>query len=61
MKKTTENIGEVTYYVDYNFVDTKWGRRCMNIYNCKTREEAEQFVRDNNINDAVIGSQTRIQ
>ena len=59
--KRIEKIGEVTYYVDYNFVDTQLGRRCMNIYNCKTRKEAEQFVKDNNINDAVIGSQTRIR
>lgn len=53
MKK---NIGEVTFYIDYNFVDTKYGRRNMNIQTCKTYEEAQQFIIDNNITDGVIGS-----
>ena len=59
--KRTEKIGEVTYYVDYDFIDTKWGLSPIWIVGgFKTREEAEQYVKDNNITDAVIGSQTRI-
>lgn len=42
----------VQYWVEYDFVETKWGRRPMRIKVCKTEAEAEEFaktVKDANI------------
>ena len=58
--KKNKNIGEVNYWVEYSFIDTVFDRRCMNIQVCHTKEEAEKFVKDNNINDAIISEWTRI-
>ena len=42
----------VRYWVEYNFVDTKWGRRPMNIKVCDTDAEAEEFAKT--VEDAEI-------
>lgn len=57
-----ENIGEITFYVDFDFYENKWGRFPNRIKTgLKTREEAEQYIKDNDITDGVIGSMLRIQ
>ena len=43
---------KVWWQVEYDFVDTKWGKRAMYIRNFKTLEEAEEFA--NTKEDAVI-------
>lgn len=52
---------EVLYYVDYNFVDTPYGRRNMESKICNTLDEIYQYMVENNVTDGYVGCMEKIQ